>query len=328
MLEVPNGLSNEQIQSWESLASRIVTLDERAWGRQVGASVINEWLQNFDGKTGSTSAEERIHALYMLSQFMYFGSREIRVLLRSLYRDLFLLPLAHAVKEKTGSKNEFIATMRRELQATRFLGVGNPSESGVHLLYYFRQENQLSKQDFMDAAQIYKHEVGPVGRKRVLRYGAVTRYVFIDDMCGSGETAVRYSDDVLPDLIALMPDVQVHYLCLFGTRSGMDRVRADSKFGSNASAVFELDESYKWSLPASRYKSGLPAGLSQSILDSIATVYGNRLWPAHPLGYEDGQLLLGFFHNTPDNTIPVIWRDTKNGPAPSWSPVFRRYPKV
>ena len=31
------------------------------------------------------------------------------------------------------------------MSATGFLGVATPSESGVHLLYYFRQENNLQK---------------------------------------------------------------------------------------------------------------------------------------------------------------------------------------
>ena len=33
----------------------------------------------------------------------------------------------------------------RRMSATGFLGVATPSESGVHLLYYFRQENNLQK---------------------------------------------------------------------------------------------------------------------------------------------------------------------------------------
>ncbi|MCU1068846.1 phosphoribosyltransferase-like protein [Stenotrophomonas maltophilia] len=328
MLEVPSGLSNEQIQTWEALVGRVVTLDERVWGKSVGAKVINQWLDNFSGRTGLPVWEERLHALYMLSQFMYFGSREIRILLRSLYRDLFLLPMAHSVKARTASEYEFSVELKKILVESRFLGVGNPSESGVHLLYYFRQENSLSKHDFMDAAQIYKYEQGSEGRKRSLRYENVKRYVFIDDMCGSGETAVRYSNDVLPDLMELKPEVELHYLCLFGTKKGMDRVRSASRFGENAAAVFELDDSYKWALPGARYKSGLPNGLSAGTLDAIAQVYGAMLWGRHPLGYEDGQLLLGFFHNTPDNTMPVIWRDVDNGPPPPWSPIFRRYPKV
>ena len=52
---------------------------------------------------------------------------------------------------------------------------------------------------------------------------------------------------------------------------------------------------------------------------------GEQLVPSHPLGYRDGQLLLGFSHNTPDNTLPVFWYEERDGP--NWRPMFRRYPK-
>jgi transposase InsO family protein len=39
---------------------------------------------------GDGSKSERLHALFLLSQFMYFGSRELRELLRALFRDLYL----------------------------------------------------------------------------------------------------------------------------------------------------------------------------------------------------------------------------------------------
>jgi hypothetical protein len=87
------------------------------------------------------------------------------------------------------------------LDATRFLGIGNPSESGVHLLYYYRQENQLKKKYFITAHEIFSIENG----KRVLRYPGVTRYVFIDDFCGSGSQGKRYSKDILAELKALSP---------------------------------------------------------------------------------------------------------------------------
>lgn len=328
MLTVPGGLTNDQMETWEALAKRVLTLDERSWAGAVNGPAVVQWLGNFRGDARQASAVEQLHALYMLSQFMYFGAKEIRVLLKSLYRDLFFLPLAHRVKSRTSSYMEFHAEFEREIFATRFLGVGNPSESGVHLLYYFRQENGLSKDNFLDSAQLYKTEATSSGRQRVVRHGEITRYVFIDDMCGSGETATRYSKDLLPDLVAQKPDVELHYLCLFASKDGLDIVRNDSVFGPNAEAIFELDDTYKWAFSGSRYKNGLPPGIESDILDEIARKYGGLVWPGHPLGFGGGELLLGFFHNTPDNTLPIIWGELSNGSSVSWSPIFRRYPKV
>jgi hypothetical protein len=259
---------------------------------------------------------------------MYFGSKEIRVLLRALYRELFLLPLAQVIRARVPDKGQFCSAMRQEREATRFLGVGNPSESGVHLLYYFRQENGLSKSSFLDSAQLYKAVDRAGQRRRVPRYPNIKRYVFLDDICGTGETAVRYSNDLLPELIAEQPDVELSYFALFASADGLRRVAEETVFKDRCGAVYELDATYKWTAQNSRYLSTLPQGLFRSLLVALPAVYGDALLPSHPLGYEDSELMLGFSHNTPDNTLPIIWFEREHGANEPWYPIFRRYPKV
>ena len=43
------------------------------------------------------------------------------------------------------------------------------------------------------------------------------------------------------------------------------------------------------------------------------------------LGFGNCQLLLSLYHNTPNNTLPIIWFDEDNQ---LWSPIFKRYNKV
>ena len=47
--------------------------------------------------------------------------------------------------------------------------------------------------------------------------------------------------------------------------------------------------------------------------------YGKMAYPKAPLGFDDGQLLIGFSHNIPDNTVPIIW-STEN----EWNGIFPR----
>ena len=128
-------------QTWNDLRRRITVLNDRAWERRVDWGLVERWLSNFNGRSGLDVSSEHLHALYILAQFLYFGSFEIRVLLKSLFRDLVLIPLIQEVRQKNAGTRDVavISTgIQNELHATRFLGVGNPSESGVHLLYYFR----------------------------------------------------------------------------------------------------------------------------------------------------------------------------------------------
>ena len=45
----------------------------------------------------------------------------------------------------------------------------------------------------------------------------------------------------------------------------------------------------------------------------------------NPLGYDNCQLLLSFFHNTPNNSLPIFWFEDEQV---EWKPMFRRYPKI
>jgi hypothetical protein len=286
-------------------------------------------LSNFTGRVTDLELE-RLHALFWLSQFMYFGSREIRVLLKSLFRDLYFRPMIYEVRSQARtdiSAADLLELAKDELAHTRFFGVGNPSESGVHLLYFFRQENALSKSHFMDAVQIFSRDDS---RQKTLRDPGVRRYVFLDDICGSGDTAATYSDAILVDLQALNPRVEVAYYCLFASADGLKRVREQTRFGPSSAAVYELDSSYRSLSPQSRYLacSEYPE-IDPGIACAIVREYGNLLDPDYASGYKDSQLLLGFHHNTPDNTLGIMWCDSIiHGAQVPWIPIFKRYPKI
>jgi hypothetical protein len=95
-------------------------------------------------------------------------------------------------------------------------------------------------------------------------------------------------------------------------------------FNGKASCLFELDETYQAFGAHSRYFTNSPPWFSLTDFQSMATHYGNFLTPHFPLGYKDGQLLLGFSHNTPDNTLPIFWFEGRTKP---WSPIFIRFDK-
>lgn len=312
-------------ETYDKLKKRIYILNS-FWEGRAHWDTVTTWLANFTGKVAPVE-EEHLHALYILSQFMYFGSREIRVLLRSLYRDIYLLPLIQEVRSELGGDrdiNNIKALLQVKLDETRFMGIGNPAESGVHLLYYFRQENSLKIGNFADVGQIFKRN----SKERILRYDNITRYVFIDDFCGSGQTAIDYSADFLDELLSLGKGlVKIYYFCLFATKDGLDRVRTQSLFGDNCAAVFELDSSYKFLGTESRYKPNETC-LSYELLDRMVREYGNLVYPYFPCGFSDSQCLIGFHHNTPDNTLPIIWQHKVHDCPVAWSPIFKRYPKL
>lgn len=310
----------------DELKLKISKLSENVWENKVKGENIDRWLKNFEANE-DISVCESSHALFMLSNFMYFGVKEIRELLKSIYRDKVKIPLIRDIrlKNKNTKDQAFIkTTYNDELSATKFLGMGNPSESGTHLLYFFRQENNLPKELF-----IHTHEILSINRdsnnnKTIsLKNKNIKRYIFIDDVCGSGTQATQYSEDLLREIKDLDSTVEVSYFTLFATSEGLKNIRKNTLF-DNVDCIFELDDSFRCFSENSRYFKGIENLLiSKQFAEKFCKKYGQKMYfpEEHQLGYKNGQMLMGFSHNIPDNTLPIIWSEY------NWQPILKRYSK-
>lgn len=268
-------------------------------------------------------AKERLHALYLLSHFTYFGNRQMRTLLKAMYRDLYRYPVIEGIRKAnhdTLDRNVIEFEYQRILQRSRFLGIGNPSESGSHLLYYFRQENALPKSQFIHVHQIFDRRGDAIAVKDM----AIGRYIFIDDFCGSGVQGVEYSNQILEELKKANPDAKCEYHVLFATQKGLEVLRSKTKF-DRIGCIYELDDSFKCFGALSRYFIEKPDAIDKEFAREMCARYGSEIVPAAALGFGDCQLLLGLHHNTPDNTLPIFWYDEPGGKA--WMPIFKRYSK-
>lgn len=304
-------------------------LVDHAWDREVTWSQIQAWAANFDGQITSVEIE-REHSLVALSRFIYFGKRLVREMLRSLYRDHYEAPLVQRIRRNCANTRD--ATLLRKLflqerQATRFIGVGNPAESGAHLLYYFRQINRLSKELFVDFGAAFS-EASPGGRTAPLqaRNASISRYVFFDDVVGSADQSKDYLSDKLVRIRKSNPKIDLRFMCLFASSKGLETLNSQKLFDGKASCLFELDDTYKVFHALQRYfPPGLIENFDPQIFEQMARHYGQRLFPGNPVGWKDGQFMLGFTHNTPDNTLPIYWNE---GRSTGWNPIFVRYDKV
>ncbi len=319
----------------EDLRSKIKTLNETLWENKALSPSVEKWLSNF------SDDKEKLHAMYLLSKFMYFGATSIRMLLRALYRDLYRQPLIQTIRKNNNNtldSNIIEEEFKLVEKNTRYIPVGNPSESGAHLLYFFRQENKLSKDQFVYTDEIIDYKEG----KPFVKLPETTHYVFIDDFCGSGSQVLR--DGNIKRCVTLLKELQpnaiISYFMLFATLKGK-KVLIDSDLFTNVEAVIELDNTYKCFDEESRIFCKNTV-CDQAYAKEISYKYGKKMlqdilekenFPETKIeeksdlcahGWNDCQLLLGFFHNTPNNTLPIIWYDEDGC---SWHPIFKRYNK-
>lgn len=71
----------------EQLYDKIKGLNELLWQGRTTRPAVDEWLENFNGSCVAQD-KERLHALYLLSKFLFIGHDEVRQLLRSMFQDL------------------------------------------------------------------------------------------------------------------------------------------------------------------------------------------------------------------------------------------------
>lgn len=305
------------------------TLAGHAWDREITWSQIQAWSENFTGQTASVDVERK-HGLIALTRFIYFGKRLIREMLLSLYRNHFEAPLIQRIRRNCLNTRDITilkAQFKQELNSTRFIGVGNPSESGAHLLYYFRQINRLSKDLFVDIGAAFS-EIQPGGRTAALQATDLSacRYVFFDDIVGSAEQSSNYLSAKIRRIRKANPGLDLRFMCLFATSEGLKILNGKNMFDGKATCLFELDDTYKVFNALQRYfPPSLGGNFSTQIFEIMVRHYGQILWPSHAAGYKEGQLMLGFTHNTPDNTLPIYWNEGRRSP---WNPIFIRYDKV
>ena len=301
-----------------TLLDKIEILNRCVWEHRLNKQDIDAWLNNFIGLTGDATIEQS-HALFLLSHYMYFGSKQIRQLIRAMFRDLYQYPVLAGIRKSQQDttdlkllKSEFY----RHLISTRFLGLGNPSESGCHILYYFRQMNGLPKELFVQAHELLTLKDDE--SKDPLHF------VFIDDFLGSGETALK-AVAITQHLKYNHPRSKIDHYTLFACESGINTVRSSGVF-DRVESVIELDQTFKCFAPDSRYFRNHSDPLASDSVREMCAKYGMILQNGAELGFGDCQLLISFHHNTPDNTLPIFWSSSRSGF--SWTPLFPRYPKL
>ena len=319
----------EELSIEDQLKEKINIYYNSIWREKWHENLLENWLKNFE-------KDEHINMLYLLSKFMYFGNTETREILHSIYRDLFKYPIVEKIRKKNSDilDSDFLnSQFTDEIARTKFLGVGNPSESGVHILYYFRQENNMQKDDFIYVSDIFKGvnktENGRDYIELEINDNEISRYIFIDDFCGSGTQAKDYLLDKLRLLKKLKPTSEINYFMMFSTDHGIKSLKeltisddSEEKLFDSVESIFILDVSFKVFSEDSRYYTKVLPDIDKERSKDICEAHGNKLYP-HPLGYKNGQLLISFFHNTPDNVLPIFWCSHAN-----WLPIFKRYNKI
>lgn len=293
--------TQSEIPTLDQLMDLIELKNRTVWDRYFERRHVESWLDNFKGDICERDYERRL-ALWLLLNFVYYNYEEVRHLCLILFKKYIHKRLIES-NGGGSTMNERIASVLRKVQ---FAQLGFPSESSGCLLYYFRQENDLSIGNFH---KYFKPE------KDKSKEQETEEIAFIDDNTLSGRQADSYigiqgkNDELANKKISLLTFI-ASYEAIERLEKKNIEVFSCIKLGER-DKCFSTDSIVFRDFPSCRNEA-----------KKISEHYGSKICPDIPLGYSDGQCLFGFFYNTPDNTLPIFW-----GEKEGWQPILIRHDK-
>ncbi len=278
------------------------------WENCLSEKKLTMWLENFRGKVFDEFTEADV-ALDLLKHFLYYSENELRYLCKSALSMLKYEKMREDPERYLGVKSNHLLNVY--LRSCIFSYIGYLSESSSHLLYPFRQECDIQLSQMVEPEKIPREKIDECLSKNAA-------LIFLDDFCGTGQTALNFWESSAHEIKKNYPNIKIYYLALVAMNMGISRIREHTDFSMICPVVLTDD-----CRVFSDCSVVFPDEKKRSTAKEICERYGECLeGKTCACGYGNSQILVGFHHNIPDNTLPVVWSDNKN-----WFPLFRRRKK-
>lgn len=177
-----------------------------------------------------------------------------------------------------------------------FVAVGQPGKSGGHILYYVKNLFKYSPYKYTN--RNFYWNLSDIDYSKLTQHDEL---IFVDDIIGSGNT---HYEEIINAGFPEKRNFSVGVLSVIINEKGksfLKRKFPDLEiYGEVKIDVFDDDQR----LFGTRNKT--------KAIREFAYKYGKKLDAKNPLGYKNSQMLVIFAHAVPNNTLPIIWKDTKD----------------
>jgi len=148
--------------------------------------------------------------------------------------------------------------------------------------------------------------------------------VFIDDLVGSGTTAVADLNKLNESCGELLKQKQVKVFisAICGLRLGIEKLEDAIKKVPFEAKVLVSDYLTEADQCFSNESEVFPSPKDRKKAKDIAFEIGKKLEKKTPLGFQNNQLLVVFSDNCPNNTLPILRKEFTG--KPKWRPLFKR----
>lgn len=301
------------------LLDKLNAKNQYIWDQAKSTPEIRHWLANFE-------KEDKEIALTLALGIKYYSDKLIKSSLVSLSKKIvnYIYKKDKELQNSLNGKNE-IEEIRKIIddfiyKNCLFIGYGSGSSSGTMLLYHYDKHLDFSRINTCSICELFHDD-----RFQSEKY----KYIFfIDDFIGTGDQAADTWEEqicgkTLKDYATNNPYKRLILAVLVSTKDGINKVSSkinsyENKFLDIISNDIINEKLYSFSEESLVFRN---ATLRQKAKERLS-LYGEKLSKRFPLGYNEMGLTISFSHNTPDNSLPVIWKKSEN-----WQPLFERYKK-
>lgn len=278
-------------------------------GAPVLPSHVDAWLRQFPSRFRTPL----LVLLRHLRQDYYFDEGRVNRCLMRLYKRFRL---------RIRLKDPAMRAMKpgRFKHRLRLVSLSNESKSEGRILHSFRKVNALPAMSGPTSA------LDEVLKEVQERPGAHPPVVAVDDFIGSGGSALRFIGDSFIGAFGEDERVwpirsRVHYLAITGFRDAIEAI--EERFSGRVRVLVEktLDESDRVFSNTSRILAD--PEIRESLRELTSEIGSEIYRPEHSLGYENGQALVVFYYDVPNNTLPILFEPGSYRGRP-WLPLLAR----
>jgi len=286
---------------------------ERYYWKKFGGNPddVFKWLNNFLDKN------EIYFALMLADKILYYNKNEIRYLWKLILTNRVKRYLFDIIFEEGYSgapkdiNNKFIDFIKNKCI---FIGFGEIYKSGPHMNYPFQQSvsDLIKKEDlfFKEYSYFLSTKIHLKNKKIIF---------LLDDFIGTGNQAVKEWKEriIISDNYKNNPHIRYLYTAITGFSSGVKNIETNTDM-KVIMGTQSMDDSFRcFSKTSLIYENSKERKKAEKIMEKAG-----RILYKYPLGYENDQAAVAFDHNTPNNSLPVIWKKMDDG---SWVPLFERF---
>jgi len=269
-------------------------------GAEITTDKVRNWLEQFN------DVHEKRLMFTILENIKFYNALEVREKLEELF-SLVRVELNKASKQRVIQQGK---TKRNDILVS-YLDK-NPAKSGAEYAKLFVEGNAIYKDNSTEPDKIVQ---------KIDELKTINAIVFIDDFIGSGKTIIANLGKFLNENGEFITSKQIVIIIgvITGFQDAKHRIEEfiESKnINCSIKLLVPLDNSDKCFDESSKI---LTKPIDREKARRICYTIGLKLEQKQPLGYENCQALVVFPNTCPNNSLPILWKETND-----WKPIFKR----